>query len=76
MELDDYGKQVWRNKYFHNIFIEKSYRWSNTLSMIDETISREIIMLVDLAHLDLSEWEPMTPEIYKKAKRKFREGYD
>jgi hypothetical protein len=75
MELNRYGKKVWKHKTNKRLFLQQSYRWVDKLMLIDETESGEIIMNFKASTFDFYAWNPMTKEEYDSVKLKYKEIY-
>ncbi len=75
-ELNDYGLLVFKHKTNKNIFLQRSFKWIDRITMIDESEDRQIIDTFKFSEFDLSAWEPITKEEYSKAKKNFKEIYN
>lgn len=73
MELDEFGKKVWKHKSNKRLFLEQSYRWKDTLVLIDETEGRQIIDDYKASTYDYFAWTPMTKEEYDSVKSYYKE---
>ena len=74
-ELDEYGLSVWKHKTNKRLFLEKSYRWVDSISLIDETEGRQHIDSYKASTYDFGAWTPMTAEEFGKVKSNFKEIY-
>jgi len=74
-ELNDYGLLVFKHKTNKNIFLQRSFKWIDRITMIDEAEGRQIIDTFKFSEFDLSSWEAVTREEYSKAKKSFKEMY-
>ena len=74
-ELNDYGLLVFKHKTNQRLFLQRSFKWIDRITMIDETEERQIIDTFKYSEFDLGAWEPMTKEEYTKVKKNFREVY-
>lgn len=75
IELNEYGKAVWKHKTNHRLFLEQSYRWVDRLTLIDETEGRQIIDSYKASTYDYSAWTPMTVTEYNSVVYKYCEIY-
>ena len=75
IELNKNGLSVWKHKTNKRLFLQQSYRWKDSLILLDETEGRQIIDSFKASTFDYSAWEPMSVEEYKKVKNKFKEIY-
>lgn len=73
MELNEYGMRVWKHKTNKRLFLQQSYRWKDSLTLLDETEDRQIIDRFVASTFDFSVWEPMTQQEYDSVKSKYRE---
>ena len=76
MELNEYGKRVWKHKTNKRLFLEKSYSWVDRLTLIDENEGRDIVMDFLASTFDYYAWEPMTQEEYNSVKSRYKEIYN
>lgn len=76
IELNKNGLSVWKHKTNKRLFLQQSYRWKDSLILLDETEGRQIIDSFKASTFDYSAWEPMSVEEYKKVKNKFKEIYE
>lgn len=75
-ELNEHGMRVWKHKTNKRLFLQQSYRWKDSLSLIDETEGRQIVDTFQASTYDFSAWTPMTQEEYNSVKLKYREVYE
>ena len=75
IELNEHGMAVWRHKTNKNLFVERPYRWCDTVTVLDETESRRVIDSTKFSTFDFSAWIPVGVEEFKKVKQKFKEIY-
>lgn len=75
-ELDNNGLLVFKHKTNKRLFLQRSYRWVDKLDLIDETEGRQHIMSFPSASTDISAWELVTKEEYKKVRRHYKDIYD
>ena len=75
-ELDEHGLLVFKHKTNKRLFLERTYRWVDRLTLIDETDGRQIIMDFAFSTFEFYAWEAITPKEYSKVKAKYREIYD
>lgn len=75
-ELNEYGMRVWKHKTNKRLFLQQSYRWKDSLSLIDETEGRQIVDSYRASNYDFGAWTPMTQEEYNSVKSKYREVYE
>lgn len=75
MELNEFGKRVWKHKTNKRLFLEQSYSWKDSLILLDETEDRQIVDSFAASTFDYSAWEPMTKEEYDSVVSKYREIY-
>lgn len=76
MELNEYGRRVWKHKTNKILFLDKPYSWSDRLFLLDETESRQIVDSFLASTFDFSAWEPMTKEEYTSVVKHFKEIYE
>jgi hypothetical protein len=76
MELDEFGKRVWKHKTNKRLFLQQSYRWIDRLTLIDETESWEIVMNFEASTFNFYAWEPMIKEEYDSVKNSYKEIYN
>ena len=74
-ELNETGLQVWKHKTNKRLFLEKSYRWSKSIVLIDETDGRQVIDSFVFDSFNFSAWELVTIEESKKIKNRYRDIY-
>lgn len=72
-ELDEYGLLVFRHKTNKRLFLERSYRWVDRLTLIDETSGRQIIDDFKFSTFDFSAWSPFSKEEYDMIKSNYKE---
>lgn len=76
IELNENGLAVWKHKTNKRLFLQQSYRWKDSLFLLDETEGRQIVDSFKASTFNYDAWEPMTTEEYSKVKRKFIEIYE
>jgi hypothetical protein len=76
MELDSFGKRVWKHKTNKRLFLEQSYRWVDRLILLDETDGRQIVDEYKASTYDYSAWQPMSKKEYDLVKSNFKEIYE
>ena len=76
MELNEYGKRVWKHKTNKRLFLEQSYRWKDSLMLIDETEGRQIVGTFIASTFDYRAWEPMTQEEFNSVKLNYKEIFN
>lgn len=81
IELNEHGMLVFKHKTNKQLFLQRSYRWVDRLTLIheyeeDDDVCRQIIDYYEYSTYDLSAWEPMTVEEYSRVKSYFKEIYD
>lgn len=74
--IDMHGLAVWRNKHNKNLFLQRSYGWSDAIIIIDETKERTVVGIHRFCDFDFSGWIPVTKFQYQKTNRKLKEMYD
>jgi hypothetical protein len=75
-ELNEFGLLLFKHKTNKRLFLVKSYRWVDQLTLLDETESRQIIDTYKFSTYNLSAWSPVTKEEYAKVEEKFRDIYN
>jgi hypothetical protein len=75
MELNEHGLKVWKHKTNKRLFLEQSYRWKDSLLLLDETEERQIVDIFKASTFNYSSWKSMTQEEYDSVKSKFAEIY-
>ena len=75
-ELNEYGLLVFKHKTNKRLFLQRSYRWVDRLTLLDETEGRAHVMDFKFSDFDFSAWEPVTPAEYAKVKRNLKEIYE
>ena len=75
IELTEHGLLVFKHKTNKRLFLERTYRWVDILTLLDETDGRQIIDQFKYSTFDLSAWEPMTKEEFDSVKRCYKEIY-
>jgi hypothetical protein len=76
MELDEFGKKVWKHKTNKRMFLEQSYAWKERLTLIEEfEDERNVVMTFGLKSFDFSPWTPMTKEEFNSVKSQYKEIY-
>ena len=76
IELNEYGLLVFKHKTNKRLFLQRSYRWVDRITLIDETEGRDIVMDFKFSQFDFYAWTPMTLEEYSKVKSNFKEIYE
>lgn len=76
IELNEHGLLVFKHKTNKRLFLQRSYRWVDRITLIDETEGRDIVMDFKFSQFDLYAWTPMTPEEYSRVKGSFKEIYE
>lgn len=76
IELNEFGKAVWRHKYSKNLFVERPYHWCDRVIVLDETEGRRVIDDTEFSTFSFADWIPMTVEEYKMAKNNYKEVYE
>ena len=79
MELNEFGKRVWKHKCSKILFAEQSYGWVRRVSIIQEDGNhRRVIEQYNLTDFErLSDnWEPMTKEEHDSVERQYKEIYN
>lgn len=64
MELNEYGKRIWY-RYSGRLTLERSYKWVDSLILIDEENNRKLITTFNFSTFDFTDWTPMTLAEYK-----------
>ena len=75
MELNEHGLKVWKHQTNKRLFLQQSYRWKDSLVLLDETEGRQIVDTFIASTFDYGAWKPMTQEEYDSVKSKFTEIY-
>jgi hypothetical protein len=75
MELNEFGKRVWKHKTNKRLFLEQAYRWKDSLILLDETEGRQVVDSFVASTFDYSAWEPMTKEEYDSVVSNYLEIY-
>jgi len=75
-ELNENGMLVFKHKTNKRLFLQRSYRWKDQVTLIDETEGRQIIMDFKFSTFEFYAWEPMTQEEYNSVKGCFKEIYE
>jgi hypothetical protein len=77
MELNEFGKRVWKHKVNRRLFLEQSYRWVKDVYVIEESEDcRRLVESYSLTTVDLSEWVPMSKQEFDTVKYYYREIYN
>jgi type IV secretory pathway VirB4 component len=76
MELNEHGLKVWKHKTNKRLFLKQSYRWKDSLILLDETEERQIVDIFKASTFNYSSWIPMTQEEFDSVKSKFTEIYN
>lgn len=76
IELNEHGMAVWRHKTNKNLFVERSYSWCDTVTVLDETEGRRVMDVGKFSEFDFTDWIPVTVEEFKKVQRNFNEIYN
>jgi hypothetical protein len=75
--LNQFGKQVWRNKNNPNLFAERPYKSRLVASLIDESNDDRLHTgYIPLKDLKENEWAPMTIDEYNKVTQRYKEVYE
>ena len=72
-ELNEYGLLVFKHKTNKRLFLQRSYRWADRLTLIDETEGRQIIDEFKFSTFDLSSWSSLTKEEYDSVESNYKE---
>ncbi len=75
MELNEDGLKVWKHKTNKRLFLEQSYRWKDSLMLLDETEERQVVDIFKASTFDYRAWISMTQKEYDSVKSKFTEIY-
>ena len=75
MELNEHGMRVWKHKTNKRLFLQQSYRWKDSLVLLDETEGRQIVDSFKASTFNYGAWDSMTQEEYDSVKSKFTEIY-
>ena len=76
MELDEFGKKVWKHKTNKRLFLEQSYIWKERLTLIEEfEDERNVVMTFELNSFDFSAWTPMTKKEFDSVKSYYKETF-
>lgn len=75
MELNEHGMRVWKHKTNKRLFLQQSYRWKDSLMLLDETEGRQIVDSFQASTFDYGTWDYMTQEEYDSVISKFTEIY-
>ena len=75
MELNEHGMRVWKHKTNKRLFLEQSYRWKDSLILLDETEGRQIVDRFKASTFDYGAWTPMSQEEYDSVISKYIEIY-
>ena len=77
MELDEFGKKVWKHKTNKRMFLEQSYNWKERLTLIEEFgDERNVVMQFNTAGFDFSAWTPMSQSEFDSIRSYYREIYN
>lgn len=76
MELNEHGLRVWKHKTNKRLFLQQSYRWKDSLVLLDETEGRQIVDVFIASTFDYGAWTPMSQEEYNSVKLKYRDIYN
>lgn len=76
IELNELGLAVWKHKTNKRLFLQQSYRWKDSLILLDETEGRHIVDIFKASTFNYDDWEPMAVDEYSKVVRKFKEIYE
>ena len=77
IELNEFGKKVWKHKTNKRMFLEQSYVWKERLTLIEEfEEERNVVMTFELNNFDFSAWTPMTQEEFNSVKNQYKEIYE
>lgn len=75
-ELNDHGMLVFKHKTNKRLFLQRSYRWKDQLTLIDETEGRQIIMDFKFSDFEFYAWEPMTQSEFDRVESNYKEIYE
>jgi len=74
IELNEFGKLVFKYKINPNVFAERVYEWVDRIIVLDETGDiRRLIFDGLYSTFDFSDWEPMTKKEYALGKRMYKD---
>jgi len=77
IELNEFGKKVWKHKTNKRMFLEQSYVWKERLTLIEEfEEERNVVMTFELNNFDFSAWTPMTQEEFNSVKNQYKDIYE
>jgi type IV secretory pathway VirB4 component len=77
MELDEFGKRVWKHKTNKRMFLEQAYHWKKTMILLEEfEEERNVVMCLDIETTNLDSWVPMTKKEFESVKRCYKEIYN
>ena len=72
-ELNEHGLLVFKHKTNKRLFLQRSYRWVDKLTLIDETEEGQIIDHFKFSTFDFSAWSPISKEEYNIVKSNYKE---
>jgi hypothetical protein len=72
-ELNEHGLLVFKHKTNKRLFLQRSYRCVDRLTLIDETEGRQIIDEFKFSTFDLSAWSSITKEEYDRVESNYKE---
>jgi len=74
-ELNENGLLVYKHMTNKHLFLQRSYRWKDSILLMDESNGRQIIQGFKYSTFDLSGWELITKEEYDKVEKKYTDIY-
>lgn len=75
-ELNEHGLLVWKHRTNKRLFLEKPYRWKDTLTLLDETEGRQIVDNFSASTFNFNAWEPMVKLEYNNVNQKYMDIYE
>ena len=75
VELNEFGRAIWKHRENKNLFAERSYRWVDRIIILGESNGRRIIAEGKYSEFDFSDWTPMSIEEFSRVKECYREIY-
>lgn len=76
IELNEFGRAIWKHQENKNLFAERSYRWLDRIIVLDESNGRQIVEDTKFSNFDFSNWTPMSIEEFSRVKECYREIYN
>jgi hypothetical protein len=78
LELNEHGLRVWKHKTNKEMFLVKSYRWKDSMSLLKENLDgqQHIMSFNNISDFDFTAWEPMTIKEYSLVKTKYSDIYN